>query len=66
LGINLFAWDQQLCGSLGSNRLHGLAINPVEADAFSVLIVQNFEGVAVEDGDDGANKIGSTDANWNQ
>ena len=28
------------------------AVNPAEADAFRVLVVQNFEGVAIEDGDD--------------
>ncbi len=27
-------------------------IDPVETDAFSLLIVRDFEGVAVEDGDD--------------
>jgi len=33
------------------------AINPAEADAFRVLVVQDFEGVAVEDGDDRAGEI---------
>ena len=29
-------------------------VDATEADVFRVLIVQNFDGVAVEDGDDGA------------
>ena len=29
-----------------------------EADAFRVLVVQDFEGVTVEDGDDGASEVG--------
>jgi len=28
------------------------AVDAAEADAFSALVVQDFEGVAVEDGDD--------------
>jgi len=32
------------------------AVDAVEADTFSVVVVQDFEGVAVEDGDDGAEK----------
>ena len=34
------------------------AVNPAEADAFRMLIVQDFDGVAVEDGDDGAGEGG--------
>ena len=30
------------------------AIDPAEADAFRVLVVEDFEGIAVEDGDDEA------------
>jgi hypothetical protein len=29
------------------------AVNPAEADAFRVSVVQNFDRVAVEDGDNG-------------
>jgi hypothetical protein len=32
-------------------------IDPVETDAFRLLIVQDFESVAVEDGDDGAGEV---------
>jgi len=32
------------------------AVNPIKADAFRVLVVQDFEGVTVEDGDDGSEK----------
>ena len=50
--------------------LHGLlatgltllgAVDPAEADAFRVLVVQNFNRVAVEDGDDGAGEVGGID-----
>ena len=35
------------------------ARNPdILADTFRVLVVQDFEGVAVEDGDDGAGEVG--------
>jgi hypothetical protein len=34
------------------------AVDPAEADPFGVLVVQNFEGIAVEDGDDGAGEVG--------
>jgi hypothetical protein len=30
------------------------AVEAVETDAFRVLVVQDFEGIAFEDGDDGA------------
>jgi hypothetical protein len=33
-------------------------VNAVETDAFRVLVVQDFESVAVEDGDDGAGEVG--------
>ena len=34
------------------------AIDAAEAEAFGVLVVEDFEGVAVEDGYDGAGKRG--------
>ena len=40
--------------SFESVTVGGLAVDVVEADAFRVLVVQNFDGVAVHDGDDGA------------
>jgi len=33
------------------------AVNAVETDAFCMVIVQDFKGVAVEDGNDGAGEI---------
>jgi len=33
------------------------AVDPAEVDAFRVLVVQDFDRVAVEDGDDGAGEI---------
>jgi hypothetical protein len=34
------------------------AVDAAEADVFRKLVVQNFERVAVEDGDDGADEVG--------
>jgi len=33
------------------------AVDAVQADAFSVVVVQDFDGVAVENGDDGAGEV---------
>jgi hypothetical protein len=33
------------------------AVDAVKADAFRVLVLQDFEGVAVEDGDDGVGEV---------
>jgi len=33
-------------------------VNTAEADTFSAVVVQDFEGIAVEDGDDGAGEVG--------
>ncbi len=33
-------------------------VDAIESDAFSAAVVQDFDGVAVEDGDDGAGKVG--------
>jgi hypothetical protein len=52
-----------LAGSLALLR----AINAVEADSSSVVVVQDFEGVVVEDGDDGAGEVsmsGETSRNY--
>ena len=35
------------------------AVDAAEADTFRVVVVQDFDGVAVEDGDDGAGEVGS-------
>ena len=34
------------------------AVDPAEAYAFSAAVVQDFDGVAVEDGDDRAREVG--------
>jgi hypothetical protein len=34
------------------------AVDATETDALRVLVVQHFDGVAVEDGDDGAGEVG--------
>ena len=36
------------------------AVDAAEADAFRVVVVQDFDGVAVEDGDDGAGEVGES------
>ena len=33
------------------------AVNPVQADTFGVLVMQDFDGVAIEDGDDWPEKL---------
>jgi hypothetical protein len=33
------------------------AVDAAEADTFSVLVVQDFDGIAVEDRDDGAREV---------
>ena len=39
--------------SLAASLAFLWAVNPVEADAFSAGVVQDFDGVGVENGDDG-------------
>ena len=38
-------------------RSHSRTIDAAEADTFRTLVVQNFDGVAIEDGDDGAGEV---------
>jgi hypothetical protein len=45
----------------GSNSSRGWAVDPVEADAFGFVVVQDLDGVAVKDGDDGADEIRGVD-----
>ena len=35
------------------------AVNPVEPDTFSAVVVQDVDGVTVEDRNDGAGEVGS-------
>jgi hypothetical protein len=42
------------------------AVDAVEADAFRAAVVQDFEGVAVENGKDLAKEVGGDDAGDNQ
>ena len=42
------------------------AVDAVETDAFRVLGVQDFDGVPVEDGNDGAGEVSGTDNSWNE
>ncbi len=34
------------------------AVDPAEANTLGFVVVQDFDGIAVEDGDDGAGEIG--------
>ena len=52
MGTERRAW--RCCRRLG----HSPGSRSADADPFGVLVVQNFEGVAVEDGDDGAGEVG--------
>jgi hypothetical protein len=45
-----------LLGSLAVGLAFLRAIDPAEADTFSVVVVQDFEGVTVEYADDGAGR----------
>ena len=49
----------ELLGLLAEGLAFFRTVDAAEADAFRALIVQHFEGVAVEDGDDGAGEVGS-------
>ena len=33
------------------------SFNPAEADTFSVVVVEDFDGVAIENGDDGSGEV---------
>jgi len=39
------------------------AVDATEADEFSMVAVQDFEGVAVEDSNDGAGEVGEGNCN---
>ena len=43
--------------SLAASLAFLWAVNPVEADAFSAGVVQDFDGVGVENGDEGAAEV---------
>jgi hypothetical protein len=47
-------------------RSHGRAVDAVEPDAFSAGVVQDFDGVAVENGDDLAGKVGGKNVKWDE
>jgi hypothetical protein len=36
------------------------AVDATESDTFRICVVQDFDGIAVEDGDDGAGEVGSS------
>jgi hypothetical protein len=57
---DLFSEDQRggsVLGSLPIGLAFLRAIDAAEADAFRLAVVQNVEGVAVEDGNDGAGEV---------
>ena len=57
---DIFTIDQPR-GSLLGPLAVGLAllgaVDAAEADAFRAVVVQNFDSVAIEDGDDGAGEV---------
>ena len=46
-----------MLGTLAVGLAFLYAVDAVETDPFGVDVVQDFDGVAVEDGDDGAGEI---------
>ena len=48
---------------ISAKRLRLGAVDSAEADTFNVLVVQDFDGVAIEDGNDGASEVG-TQCDW--
>lgn len=50
---------RELLGLLAEGLAFLRTVDAAQSDAFRALIVQHFEGVAVEDGDDGAGEVGS-------
>jgi hypothetical protein len=42
-----------------TSTLYG-AVNAIESNTLRVLVMQDFDGVAVEDGDDGAREVGES------
>jgi len=47
---------RSLLGSMAVSLALLRAVDAVESDAFGVVIVQDFDSVAIEHGDDGAGK----------
>ena|SRR5438132_960086 len=48
---------RRLLGSIAVRLTLLLAVDPVETDTLGVCVVQDFDGVAVEDRDDGAGEV---------
>ncbi|MGH7146773.1 MAG: hypothetical protein ACREIJ_02590 [Nitrospiraceae bacterium] len=42
------------------------AVDAAEADALRVVVVQDFDGVAVENANDGAGEVGGIYKSWNE
>ena len=49
-----------MLGSLAVSLAFLWAVDPAETDTFSAFVVEDFDGVAVEDGDDRAREVGSS------
>lgn len=39
---------------------------PLRLDVYCFVVMKDFESVAIEDGDDGARKVGGTDNSWDE
>ena len=50
-----------MLGSLAVGLAFLRAVDAAETDAWGVVVVKDFDGIAVQDGDDGAGEIGCLD-----
>lgn len=41
-------------------------VDAAEADTFRALVMEDFDRLAVENGDNGAGEVGSTDNSWDE
>jgi hypothetical protein len=41
-------------------------VDAAETDAFSMVTVQDFDGVAIKNGDDSSSVVGSKDNSWDE
>ena len=53
-------------GFLAEGLLLLRAVDPTEAEAFIMVPVQDFDGIAVEHGDDSSGEVSSEDDSWDE
>ncbi len=64
--VRLPTFRRRLLRSLTEGLAFLGAVDTAEADAFRALVVQDFDGIAVEDGDDEAGEVGNGSARAEQ